>query len=285
MMFETDDKYIEGRNSVIERSRVLRRLLVCLIAALVVSIAAAPVIQPEYGTVWAKSKKKNKKKKKKKKKKNGFVKKNGNWYYYENGSKQTGWFTVGGRKFYGQTGSKKGQLAKGWTTIGKKDYFFRTEGKKGVICSQAVSGSASVNGIKCIFDADGQIVKYKYAKARDGFINTVGEMARECQAKNDILAALIVAQACLETGYGANVYHNNLFGIRAGSGYRSYDSWEESMEDYVAFMKTYIPWIFGVRNASRACSIIGNAGYAEAGGYGSLLYSIVCQNNLTRFSK
>ena len=44
--------------------------------------------------------------------------------------------------------------------------------------------------------------------------------ARMNQAKNNILASLVVAQACVETGFGANIYRNNLFGIRAGSGYR-----------------------------------------------------------------
>ncbi len=273
--------YLEGRYRVTERSKFSKRLLLCLIALMVISIAASPVIQPETGTVWAKSKKK-----KKKKKKNGFVKNNGNWYYLVDGVKQTGWFTVGNRRFYAyHSSSKRGRLAKGWTTIKGTKYFFRTKGKKGVICAQAVSCTTEVNGIKCVFDEEGQIKKYKYAKDTDGFINTVGEMARANQAHNDILASLVVAQACLETGYGSSVYHNNLFGIRSGYGYRSYDSWQESMDDYVDFMKSYIPWIFGVRDSYTACSIVGRSGYAEAGGYGSLLYSIIKSNNLTRFNR
>ncbi len=247
---------------------------------MVISIAASPVIQPKTGTVWAKSKKKTKKKK------NGFVKKNGNWYYYSEGSKKTGWFTVGKRRYYAYHSSgKRGRLAKGWATIRGKDYYFRAKGKKGVICSQAINCTAEVNGIKCVFDEEGQIKKFKNAKNSKGFINTVGEMARKNQAYNNILASLVVAQACLETGYGSHVYRNNLFGIRSGYGYRSYDSWQESMDDYVQFMKSYIPWIFGVRDSYTACSIVGRSGYAEAGGYGSLLYSIIKSNKLTRFNQ
>ena len=274
--------------------RAFRHLLVCLAAALVLSMAAAPVLLTQSSVVWAKSTTKTKSSakkansKKKTKKKNGFVKKNGYWYYYLNGKKQKGWITVGKKKYYGLkkgSNSQKGRLVKGWYKIRKKTYYFREEGKKGIICSLAINGTAKVNGIKCIFDDEGNLVKCKYAKKGTDFVSKVGELARMNQAKNNILASLVVAQACLETGFGRNIYHNNLFGIRQGSGYRWYDSWEESIEDYVNFMHTYIPRIFGVRDWSTACWIIGNAGYAEAGGYGSALVSIVRNYNLTRFNK
>ncbi len=275
---------------MIEYRRAVRRILICLIAALGIVIAAAPILQTESGTVWAASKKAAKKKSSKKKKKNarknGFVRKNGSWYYYEEGKKKTGWITVGTRRYYAvRTGSRRGRLVEGWFTIKKKQYYFREEGKKGVICSLAAGGTCKVNGIKCIFDEEGQFVKCKHAGSTDGFINEIGEKARINQVYNNILASLVVAQACLETGYGSNVYHNNLFGIRAGSGYRRYDSYDESIEDYVEFMHTYIPRIFGVRDSGTACSIIGRSGYAEAGGYGSILMSIVSSNDLTRFDK
>lgn len=266
---------------MIERSKVMRRLLVCLIASLAISIVAAPVLQPASGIVWAKKKKTTTKKKK-----NGFVKKNGYWYYYVEGKKQTGWITVGKRKYYARKAKKKkGRLACGWFKVKGKKYFFRTQGKKGVVCSLAINGTAKVNGIKCIFDEEGNLTKCKYAGKRKGFINKIGEMARMNQVENNILASLVVAQACLETGYGSNVYHNNLFGIRSGYGYRQYSSWAKSLEDYVDFMHTYIPSIFGVRDSYTACSIVGSSGYAEAGGYGALLYDIICENNLTRFNR
>ncbi len=266
---------------MIERSKVFKRLLMCLILTLAISNAAAPLIQPGSTSAWAKTKSS-----KKIKKKNGLVKHNGKWYYMSEGKKQTGWITVGNRKYYGyRHGSHKGQLVQGWYTLKGKKYYFRTEGKKGVVCSMAVNGTADINGIKCVFDEDGQFKKCKYAGSTDGFVNQVGELARMNQVENNILASLVVAQACLETGFGKSIYQNNLFGIRAGSGYRSYNSWEESIADYVNFMHTYIPRIFGVRDPAAACSIIGRAGYAEAGGYGTMLYQLVQENNLTRFNR
>ena len=276
---------------MIDGKLVVRRVVLCLIMTMILSAAAVPVLRTGSSAVWAKNVKKtttksNKKKKAKKAvKKEGFLKENGYWYYYVNGKRMTGWIEVGVRRYYAvPKGSARGRLVMGWQTIDDTDCFFREEGRKGVICSQALNGSAKVNGISCIFE-EGEIVACKHAGSTEGFVNKVGELARLNQAKNNILASLVVAQACLETGFGRNIYHNNLFGIREGNGYRKYDSFEESIEDYVKFMHTYIPWIFGVRDWAEACSIIGRAGYAEAGGYGSALISIVQGNNLTRFNK
>lgn len=271
--------------------RVFRRFLICLIMALCVSAAAAPVLHSDSYTAWAKSGKKKKADEKKrkaeaKKEKKGFIRENGHWYYYDEGKRMTGWFYINDQRYYGvKSGSGKGRLVRGWNTINGKRYFFREYGNKGEVCSLAINGVAVVNGISCIFDENGEIEGYKYAGSTSGFVNTVGEMARRNQVKNNILASLVVAQACLETGFGSSIYHNNLFGIREGEGYRSYASWEDSIADYVRFMHTYIPWIFGVRDSATACSIIGRAGYAEADGYGSALISIVNQNNLTRFDR
>ena len=271
---------------MIDVKRAFRRLILCLIVVLACTIATAGVVRTESSIVWAKKKTKKKKKEKETTKKEGFVKKNGHYYYYQDGKKQTGWITVGDRQYYGiKSGSNRGRLVTGWYTIRKEKYFFREEGKKGVICSLAIDGTAKVNGIMCVFDEDGELVDCKYAGSTDGFVNKVGELARMNQAKNNILASLVVAQACVETGYGANIYHNNLFGIRAGSGYRKYDSYEEAIEDYTNFMHRYIPRIFGVRDWRTACYIVGRSGYAEAGGYGNALTSVTVSSNLTRFNK
>ena len=271
---------------MIDVKRAFRRLILCLIVVLACTIATAPVLRTESSIVWAKKKTKKKKKEKETTKKEGFVKKNGHYYYYQDGKKQTGWITVGDRQYYGiKSGSNRGRLVTGWYTIRKEKYFFREEGKKGVICSLAIDGTAKVNGIMCVFDEDGELVDCKYAGSTDGFVNKVGELARMNQAKNNILASLVVAQACVETGYGANIYHNNLFGIRSGHGYRHYSSWEKSLEHYTSFMKSYLPYVFGVRNSSRVCSIVGSSGYASARNYGSMLYSIILSHDLTRFNK
>lgn len=273
---------------MIDGKRTFRRILICLIVMLAFQVAAAPVLQMNSTVAWAKSKKKTKKKTKAKtkKKKTGFVKKNGNWYFLKDGKRQTGWITFKGRRYFAyKKGSRKGRLVRGWFKRGKKEYYFRETGKKRVVCSMAIDCTVKINGIKCIFDEDGNFVKCKYAGKKNGFINTVGEMARLNQVRNNILASLVVAQACVETGFGANVYRNNLFGIYHGNSYGSYSSWEESLEDYVDFMHTYIPSIFGVRDWSTACYIVGHSGYAAASNYYSALVSVVQSNNLTRFDK
>ena len=289
--------FLKGVTELISVKRSFRHIIVCLILALTLTATVVPVLRTEPATCWAKTKKKSSKKKKKTKKKTkkkkkavqkeGFVKKNGNWYFLEKGRKKTGWFTVGDKKFYGfKKGSQKGQLAMGWQTIGKRDYFFRQEGRAGVICALCVNCVAKANGIACIFDEEGNIEKCKNAEKSDGsFVNEVGELARLNQAKNDILASLVVAQACVETGFGANIYCNNIFGIRAGSGWRKYKDYQEAIDDYVAFMHQYIPRIFGVHDWQSACWIIGRSGYAEAGNYGSALVSVVQSHKLTRFNK
>ena len=59
------------------------------------------------------------------KKQIGFVKKNGNWYYYDkNGKKATGWYqSASGNKYYfGKTGAAKA----GILTISGKKYCFNS---------------------------------------------------------------------------------------------------------------------------------------------------------------
>lgn len=281
---------------MVELQKVMKRMLLCLFAAMILSIAAGPVLRPDTHTVRAEAldepltdepaAQEPVVQAPKKKGRTGFVKKNGGWYYYKNGKKQTGWITVGKRVYFGKKkGSNKGMLLEGWVKKNGKLYYFRESGKKKVRCSMCRNGTYKINGISCVFRANGSFKKFKYAGRQNGFVGTIGEMAREMQAKHNILASLIVAQACLETGYGRHIYRNNLFGIRRGSGYRTYKNWRSSVEDYVSFMQQYIPRIFGVLNWYSACSIVGGSGYAEAGNYGSALIAITQSQNLTRFNR
>lgn len=259
----------------------IRNMLYALLAAILLLLTVAPAADPGFHTAFAESEDTESASGQ-----TGFVKKKGIWYYYQNGKRQTGWITVGDRTYFGiMKGKQKYQLVKGWKKIRKKWYYFQEKGKKGKICSMVKGRTVKVNGIACIFNSDGSFKKCKYAGKKSGFIQKIGEMARENQARNNILASLVTAQACLETGHGRHIYHNNLFGIRAGSGYRHYSSWEKSLDHYTLFMKQYLPYVFGVRNSHRACSIVGSSGYAQAGNYGSMLVTMVQSYNLTRFNK
>ena len=260
-----------------------RRLLLSVITACVILTAATPALKTGCGLVWAEE---TDPEDDQLSGRTGFMKKKGEWYYLIDGKKQKGWITVGGRTYFARKkGKDKYKLVKGWLKKNKKWYYFREKGKRGKICSMVSGRTMKVNGIACIFNKDGSLKRYKYAGKKKGFIQKIGEMARDNQAKNNILASLVTAQACLETGYGRSIHHNNLFGIRSGYSYRRYSSWEKSLKDYTKFMQSYVPEVFGVRNSSRACWIVGRSGYAQARNYGSALLNIIQSQNLTRFNK
>lgn len=103
-----------------------------------------------------------------------------------------------------------------------------------------------------------------YSDPTEAFISQIGESARQLGQENDLYASVMIAQAILESGSGqsglASYPHYNLFGIKgsyagqsavmqtweddgAGNAYtindafRSYPSYYESLQDYVAVLK------------------------------------------------
>ena len=103
-----------------------------------------------------------------------------------------------------------------------------------------------------------------YQDPTEAFISQIGESARQLGQENDLYASVMIAQAILESGSGqsglASYPHYNLFGIKGsyagqsavmqtleddGSGnmytindtFRSYPSYYESLQDYVAVLK------------------------------------------------
>ncbi len=108
----------------------------------------------------------------------------------------------------------------------------------------------------------------RFANA-DEFVETMLPMAEKAAARLGVDPHYLVAQAALETGWGKSVIKEsdgsssyNLFGIKSHGGwqgdsanvmtteyrngvqgkerasFRSYDSWEQSFEDYVSFLET-----------------------------------------------
>lgn len=104
----------------------------------------------------------------------------------------------------------------------------------------------------------------QYADPTEAFISQIGESARQLGQENDLYASVMIAQAILESGSGqsglSSYPHYNLFGIKgsyagqsavmqtweddgAGNAYtindafRSYPSYYESLQDYVAVLK------------------------------------------------
>lgn len=213
----------------------------------------------------------------------GFASKNGKVYYYgEDHKLKTGWIIVNGKRYYAKKKKPyKGSLLTGWQRIKGKEYYFRRTGKKGKYGMAYAGETKDVNGIACKFDKNGVFLGCRHAGSRSGFINRVGEMARDNQRKNNILATVVVAQACLETGYGKYIYHNNLFGLYG----KRFGSWQGSIEGYNSYIRTYFPSLIGVRSYSYYVNRIANGGYAAASNYGSSLMSIISSYNLTRFAR
>ena len=104
----------------------------------------------------------------------------------------------------------------------------------------------------------------QYADPTEAFISQIGESARQLGQENDLYASVMIAQAILESGAGqsglSSYPHYNLFGIKGsyagqsavmqtweddGNGnaytindaFRSYPSYYESLQDYVAVLK------------------------------------------------
>lgn len=280
-----------------EKAGKLRHIrALCMLLLIVCSLAFSPVtsVTVTYASTKtsasarakkkkaAKASKTAKTKKKKTTVKKGFVKKNGRWYYYnEQGKLQTGWIRVGSATYYGKkSGSHAGALVTGWVRSGGREYYFRRSGGKGKT-GMMYTGTQKVNGISCHFTDEGVFTGCTHAGSRRGFINRVGEMARENQRKHNILATVVVAQACLETGYGRVVPGNNLFGLYG----KRFSSWQGSFEGYNAYIRRYFPRLVGVRSYVRYASTIGSGGYAAAGNYGQSLLWIIRRYNLTKFAR
>lgn len=143
------------------------------------------------------------------------------------------------------------------------------------------------------------------------FLAMVGPLAQADMQKSGILASLTIAQAILESGWGASelaTKANALFGIKAdarwsGKAYskdtkecydgatyttitalfRAYDSWAESVADHSAFLlanKRYAA-VVGERDYKAACKAIKAAGYATDPGYPQKLIGLIEKYGLT----
>jgi len=142
----------------------------------------------------------------------------------------------------------------------------------------------------------------------DDFIDTMLPYAREAAKELGIDARALVAQAALETGWGKHVMSGsdgnssfNLFGIKADSrwqgesvskttlefkagvpekqmaSFRSYNSFEESFSDYVAFIKgnaRYASALEQVGDPNAYAGELQKAGYATDPKYGEKISGI-----------
>lgn len=132
---------------------------------------------------------------------------------------------------------------------------------------QAAARNAQSTSTERVVNAE-TASRTRFANA-DEFVETMLPMAEKAAARLGVDPHYLVAQAALETGWGKSVIKesngsssHNLFGIKSHGGwqgdsanvmtteyrngvqgkeraaFRSYDSWEQSFEDYVSFLET-----------------------------------------------
>lgn len=142
------------------------------------------------------------------------------------------------------------------------------------------------------------------------FINLVREQVTGLELP--IPLSVLIAQAALESGWGESgltLYGNALFGIKAGktwvgkiynartkevyngtvfdvtASFRAYDSWRESIVDYINFIisnKRYED-VLAESDPYSACSELQYAGYATDPNYAEKLINIIASYELTKY--
>jgi len=152
-------------------------------------------------------------------------------------------------------------------------------------------------------------------KSPEDFINQLLPQARQAAKELGVDAKVLLAQSALETGWGKHVMHNktgenshNLFGIKASHGwsgktvsvqtveyndgvaakqqasFRAYDSYEESFNDYVQFLKQnprYQQALLKVDSNEGFIKGLQKAGYATDPAYAKKIISILGREQLS----
>jgi len=158
--------------------------------------------------------------------------------------------------------------------------------------------------------------------SKQDFLNQIKDGAIQSWKEHKILPSLVGAQAALESGWGTSdlaTGGNNLFGVKAGSGwsgetytvptkewdgnkfitinapFRKYDSWAESIVDHGNFFtstpfrtenyKNVIGEINYVNAVNAILEPVAQASYATDPDYASKIISIIEQYNLTEWDK
>lgn len=146
-------------------------------------------------------------------------------------------------------------------------------------------------------------------ESQEAFIRELWPHAQKSAKELGVSADVLIAQAALETGWGRNMIYDqqggnafNLFGIKAGkhwqgeqavvptieyregiarrehAAFRSYASLQQSMDDYVAFLKQnprYQPALEKVGDAEEFLQQLQQAGYATDPAYAAKISDIM----------
>ena len=141
----------------------------------------------------------------------------------------------------------------------------------------------------------------------DDFINAIAPAAQALAKTTRIPASFTVAQAALESGWGARAPGHNLFGIKADPSwhgpivveathehvngrdvathysFRAYDDWLGSLEDHAQFLLTnpLYSLAFAYTSGATFARAIAAAGYATDPNYAAKLIAIIKTHNLS----
>lgn len=144
---------------------------------------------------------------------------------------------------------------------------------------------------------------YELRKTPDSFIRQLVPYAKEVNISSCIPTSVILAQACLETGFGKYVPGNNMFGIKGGkkkmivkignrfvrrtSKYRPYSSINDSFSDYVKliFEDERYQSARGISNPKKYIYAIHNIGYCSQNSYPKKIMKIINKYTLTQYDK
>lgn len=133
------------------------------------------------------------------------------------------------------------------------------------------------------------------------FINSIKDGAVDAYNKYGVLPSLTLAQAALESGWGESAIGNNIFGIKAGSGwkgktqnvltteqnpdgssyqktddFRDYDSISDSIVDHAELLSTdRYQSVRNSKNYKDACRTVKECGYATDTAYTDKLINII----------
>lgn len=143
----------------------------------------------------------------------------------------------------------------------------------------------------------------------DQFIPLVAPGAQSSHAVLGILASVTIAQAAVESGWGAHAPGNNLFGIKAIGGwdgpttgsiatqednggahveqaeFRAYPDWSASIADHSQFLLENERYTAAIQctDAQSMCDALQAAGYSTNPGYSALLMGIINFHKLTQY--
>ena len=97
--------------------------------------------------------------------------------------------------------------------------------------------------------------------AQSGFLATYGGLAQDVAARTGLDPSVVLGQIAQETGWGARVQGNNIFGISPGGTVKSYPTVQDAASDYVNLIRSRYP------NVAQQSTPSGQAASLVAGGY------------------